>query len=39
VGEALLARGPSARRQRDAHGDGRSPADIVADLAAQTVAG
>jgi carboxylate-amine ligase len=39
LGEALLARGPSARRQLEAHGHGRSPADIVATLAAETVTG
>jgi carboxylate-amine ligase len=39
LGEALLANGPSARRQRAAHGHGRSPADIVANLAAETTAG
>jgi carboxylate-amine ligase len=39
LSEALLAHGPSARRQRDAHEHGRSPAAIIAELAAQTTAG
>jgi glutamate---cysteine ligase / carboxylate-amine ligase len=37
--EALLARGPSARRQRAALSQGRSLADMVAGLAAETTAG
>ena len=39
LGEALLAHGPSARRQRAAYGNGRSAADIIAALAAETTAG
>ena len=37
--EALLARGPSARRQHAVLDQGRSMADLVADLAAETAAG
>jgi carboxylate-amine ligase len=37
--ETLLAHGPSARRQRDAHAKGMSLSDIVANLAARTTAG
>jgi carboxylate-amine ligase len=36
--DALLARGPSARRQRAALQRGASPADLVAELAAETAA-
>jgi len=36
---ALLARGPSARRQREVLGQGRSLADMVAGLTAETSAG
>lgn len=39
LSEALLARGPSARRQRAALSRGRSVAAVVADLAAETTAG
>ena len=39
LSEALLARGPSARRQRAALSGGRSVAAVVADLAAETTAG
>jgi len=37
--EGLLAHGPSARRQREAHAKGLSLSDIVANLAARTTAG
>jgi glutamate---cysteine ligase / carboxylate-amine ligase len=37
--EELLARGPSARRQRAALEQGRSPAEMVAGLAAETSTG
>ena len=39
LAEALLARGPSARRQRAAFDQGSSPVEVVAGLAAETTAG
>src|SRR6266536_79368 len=39
LSEALLAHGPSARRQRAVLEGGASPAEMVAGLAAETVAG
>jgi glutamate---cysteine ligase / carboxylate-amine ligase len=39
LAEALLARGTSARRQREAMQRGRSKANVVADLVAETAAG
>jgi len=39
LSEALLARGPSARRQRAVLEQGSSMADLVAGLAAETAAG
>jgi carboxylate-amine ligase len=39
LSEALLARGPSSRRQRAALSGGRSVAAVVAELAAETKAG
>jgi carboxylate-amine ligase len=39
LSEALLARGPSARRQRTVLEQGRSLADLVAGLVAETAAG
>jgi carboxylate-amine ligase len=39
LSEALLARGPSARRQRAVLEQGSSMSDLVAGLAAETAAG
>jgi len=39
LAEALLARGPSARRQRAAFDQGSSLVEVVAGLAAETTAG